>query len=117
MTVKCDTVPGVLPSRLVEYLEAKLRDASKDWPAGYHFAFGGEKEEQAQGLRLDVDRDGRVGAGDLPGLGPPVQQPDQAAGGLRGGALRHGRRPDGADRLRRARSGSSRCWASRRWSG
>ena len=28
----------------------KLRDASKAWPPGYRFAFGGEKEEQAKGF-------------------------------------------------------------------
>ncbi len=50
LTVKCDTVAGVLPSRLVEFLDAKLRDASKAWPPGYRFAFGGEKEEQAKGF-------------------------------------------------------------------
>ena len=50
LTVKCDTVAGVLPSRLVEFLDFKLRDASKAWPPGYRFAFGGEKEEQAKGF-------------------------------------------------------------------
>ena len=50
LTVKCDTVTGVLPSRLVEYLDAKLHDASKSWPPGYRFAFGGEKEEQSKGF-------------------------------------------------------------------
>ena len=50
LTVKCDTVAGVLPSRLVEFLDAKLGDASKAWPPGYRFAFGGEKEEQAKGF-------------------------------------------------------------------
>ncbi|WP_406698920.1 efflux RND transporter permease subunit [Singulisphaera sp. Ch08] len=50
MTVKCDTVPGVLPSRVVDQLEAKLVEASKAWPPGYRFAFGGEKEEQAKGF-------------------------------------------------------------------
>jgi multidrug efflux pump subunit AcrB len=50
LTVKCDTVAGVLPSRLCEFLEAKLNDANKSWPAGYHFAFGGEKEEQSKGF-------------------------------------------------------------------
>jgi multidrug efflux pump subunit AcrB len=50
LTVKCDTVAGVLPSRLVEYLNERLKQASKDWPPGYHFAFGGEKEEQSKGF-------------------------------------------------------------------
>jgi multidrug efflux pump subunit AcrB len=50
LTVKCDTVPGMLPSRVVEHLEATLSRASKSWPSGYHFSFGGEKEEQAKGF-------------------------------------------------------------------
>ncbi len=50
LTVKCDTVAGVLPSRLVEFLDAKLRERSSAWPPGYRFAFGGEKEEQAKGF-------------------------------------------------------------------
>lgn len=47
---KCDTVPGVLPSRLVEYLETRLREDSANWPAGYRYQFGGEKEEQEKGF-------------------------------------------------------------------
>ncbi len=50
LTVKCDTVAGVLPSRLVDFLDMKLREASKTWPPGYRFAFGGEKEEQSKGF-------------------------------------------------------------------
>lgn len=50
LTVKCDTAQGVLPSRVVEYLETALATASKDWPAGYHYTFGGEKEEQSKGF-------------------------------------------------------------------
>ena len=50
MTVKCDVAPGVLASRVVDHLEDTLREASKTWPAGYHYQFGGEKEEQAKGF-------------------------------------------------------------------
>jgi multidrug efflux pump subunit AcrB len=50
LTVKCDTVAGVLPSRLNEFLDAQLTQAQKYWPPGYRFAFGGEKEEQAKGF-------------------------------------------------------------------
>ncbi|WP_435010713.1 efflux RND transporter permease subunit [Tundrisphaera lichenicola] len=50
LTVKADTVPGVLPSSVVDKLEARLIEASKDWPPGYRFSFGGEKEEQAKGF-------------------------------------------------------------------
>ncbi|AGA28071.1 efflux RND transporter permease subunit [Singulisphaera acidiphila] len=50
ITVKCDTVPGLLPSRVVDQLETQLVEASKAWPPGYRFAFGGEKEEQAKGF-------------------------------------------------------------------
>jgi multidrug efflux pump subunit AcrB len=50
LTVKCDTVPGVLPSGVADRLESALVEASKSWPPGYRFAFGGEKEEQAKGF-------------------------------------------------------------------
>lgn len=50
MTVKCDTVAGVLPSRMVEYLDKRLGEVSKTWPAGYRYEFGGEREEQAKGF-------------------------------------------------------------------
>jgi multidrug efflux pump len=51
MTVKCDTIAGVLPSRAVEFLERKLADVSMTWPAGYRYQFGGEKEEQTKGFK------------------------------------------------------------------
>jgi multidrug efflux pump subunit AcrB len=50
ITVKCDTVPGVLPSKAVEFLDARLKTLSKSWPAGFHYGFGGEKEEQEKGF-------------------------------------------------------------------
>jgi multidrug efflux pump subunit AcrB len=50
LIVKCDTVPGILPSRAVEHLEKRLADVAKSWPAGYRYTFGGEKEEQAKGF-------------------------------------------------------------------
>ena len=50
LTVKSDTVPGVLPSVVAETLEGRLKEAAKAWPPGYRFAFGGEKEEQAKGF-------------------------------------------------------------------
>lgn len=48
LTVKCDAVPGVLPSQIVHQLEKRL--AGWDWPAGYRYEFGGEKYEQAKGF-------------------------------------------------------------------
>jgi len=48
LTVRCDALPGVLPSRVVEALEPQL--AALDWPPGYRFEFGGEKHEQAKGF-------------------------------------------------------------------
>ena len=51
LTVKCDTVPGVLPSRIVEALSTTLATSSTDWPPGYRFEFGGEKEEQEKGFK------------------------------------------------------------------
>ncbi len=50
LTVKCDAGDGVLPSRIVERLESRLAEAAPNWPAGYRYAFGGEKEEQAKGF-------------------------------------------------------------------
>jgi multidrug efflux pump subunit AcrB len=51
MTVKCDALPGTLPSAVVDELERKLKPVSADWPPGYRFAVGGEKEEQAKGFK------------------------------------------------------------------
>lgn len=48
LTVKCDAVPGVLPSRIVEALEPEL--ARMSFPPGYRYEFGGEKHEQAKGF-------------------------------------------------------------------
>ena len=50
ITVKSDTVPGVLASRVVDTLDAKLVEASKKWPPGYRYSFGGEKDEQGKGF-------------------------------------------------------------------
>jgi multidrug efflux pump subunit AcrB len=50
LTVKCDTLRGVLPSALVKHLETTLPDVAQGWPAGYKYAFGGEKEEQEKGF-------------------------------------------------------------------
>jgi multidrug efflux pump subunit AcrB len=50
LTVKGDTATGVLPSRVVEYLQTALTTAPKGWPAAYRYTFGGEKEEQAKGF-------------------------------------------------------------------
>ena len=50
MTVKADVAPGLLASKIYDDVEAKLAVASKDWPAGYHYQIGGEKEEQAKGF-------------------------------------------------------------------
>jgi multidrug efflux pump subunit AcrB len=51
LTVKCDTVPGVLPSAVVQELNRRLRTAKGDWPPGYDFEFGGEKREQEKGFK------------------------------------------------------------------
>ncbi len=50
MTVKCDVAPGLLASKIYDEVEAKLAEAVKTWPAGYHFQIGGEKEEQSKGF-------------------------------------------------------------------
>ncbi len=58
ITVRCDTVPGVLPSAVVAELERAFRPApdggpeAEAWslPAGYRREFGGEKSEQDKGF-------------------------------------------------------------------
>ena len=50
LTVKCDTVPGVLPSQVVREIERRLAEACRAWPAGYRYEFGGEKYEQQKGF-------------------------------------------------------------------
>ena len=50
ITVKCDTVPGVLASSVVKDMQKRLGRLSTDWPPGYRFQFGGEYEEQVKGF-------------------------------------------------------------------
>ena len=50
MIIKCDIAPGMLTSVVYDHVEARLATATKDWPAGYHFQIGGEKEEQGKGF-------------------------------------------------------------------
>jgi multidrug efflux pump subunit AcrB len=50
ITVKCDTVPGVLASSVVRKMQQRLGEQSRDWPPGCHFTFGGEHEEQVKGF-------------------------------------------------------------------
>lgn len=51
LTVKCDTVPGLLPSQIVRAMGTWLHDAQRMWPPGYRYEFGGEKYEQEKGFR------------------------------------------------------------------
>ncbi len=50
LTVKCDTVPGVLPSQIVRQIDDQLKQAERGWPHGYRYEFGGEKYEQQKGF-------------------------------------------------------------------
>ncbi len=50
LTVKCDTVPGVLPSQVVRAADRQLRQLQSDWPSHYRYEFGGEKYEQQKGF-------------------------------------------------------------------
>lgn len=50
ITVKCDTLPGTLASRVVATIDKKLKRDAADWPPGYRFEFGGEHEEQRKGF-------------------------------------------------------------------
>jgi multidrug efflux pump subunit AcrB len=49
LTVRCDTVPGVLPSAVVAELEKTLPRIAL--PAGYRWQFGGEKFEQDKSFK------------------------------------------------------------------
>ncbi|MDY3556470.1 efflux RND transporter permease subunit [Gemmata sp. JC717] len=51
MTVKCDALPGTLPSAVVARVEERLNALSAEWPPGYRFVVGGEKEEQEKGFK------------------------------------------------------------------
>jgi multidrug efflux pump subunit AcrB len=60
MTIRCDTVAGVLPSEVVQRLEELLPKTPAvtteeggnaiQFPVGYHWEFGGEKFEQDKGF-------------------------------------------------------------------
>lgn len=50
MTIKCDVATGLLSSDVYTFVEKKLATATKDWPPGYRFQIGGEKEEQEKGF-------------------------------------------------------------------
>ncbi|MHB8897107.1 MAG: efflux RND transporter permease subunit [Thermoguttaceae bacterium] len=50
LTVKCDTVPGVLPSQVVAKMDRLLGQAHTTWPPNYRYEFGGEKYEQQKGF-------------------------------------------------------------------
>jgi len=51
VTVKCDALPGVLPSSVVAQMHDRLARLSAAWPPGYRVEFGGEHEEQVKGFR------------------------------------------------------------------
>jgi multidrug efflux pump subunit AcrB len=51
ITVKCDTLAGVLPSSIVGEMQRRLKRLSSEWPPGCRFEFGGEYEEQVKGFR------------------------------------------------------------------
>lgn len=50
ITVKCDTVPGVLASTIVRKMRPTLERMARQWPPGYRFEFGGEYSEQTKGF-------------------------------------------------------------------
>lgn len=50
ITVKCDTMPGVLASSVVNQMQDRLDRLSREWSPGYRFQFGGEYEEQVKGF-------------------------------------------------------------------
>ncbi|MGO9111305.1 MAG: efflux RND transporter permease subunit [Thermoguttaceae bacterium] len=50
LTVKCDTTSTVLASSIVRQIGPRLASASRVWPPGCRFQFGGEYEEQTKGF-------------------------------------------------------------------
>jgi len=50
ITVKCDTVPGVLASNIVGEVQKRLEHLNREWPPGYHYQISGEYEEQTKGF-------------------------------------------------------------------
>ncbi len=50
ITVKCETVPGVLGSEIVADVEKRIKPLMANWPTGYRYQFGGEHEEQVKGF-------------------------------------------------------------------
>jgi multidrug efflux pump subunit AcrB len=50
ITVKCDTVPGVLASSVVHQMKERFDRLSPAWPPGCRYQFGGEYEEQVKGF-------------------------------------------------------------------
>jgi multidrug efflux pump subunit AcrB len=51
ITVKCDTIPGILPSSVVNTMQKWFSQQSADWPPGCRYQFGGEYEEQVKGFQ------------------------------------------------------------------
>ena len=51
ITVKCDTMPGVLASSVVISKCNSSSAPGAKWPPGYHFQSGGEYEEQVKGFK------------------------------------------------------------------
>ena len=74
---------------------------SATWPPDYRYEFGGEKYEQQKGFASLTRGAGDLVGRDLPGAGVAVQQRHQAAGRVRGRAVRPGGRDDGAADLPR----------------
>ena len=50
ITVKCDTMQGVLASNVAAAMQQRLDRLASQWPPGYRFQFGGEYEEQRKGF-------------------------------------------------------------------
>jgi multidrug efflux pump subunit AcrB len=50
ITVKCDTVQGVLASSIVKQIQPRLDSLSSQWLPGYRYQFGGEYDEQRKGF-------------------------------------------------------------------
>ena len=50
ITVKCETIPGVLGSSITSEVEKRINSLVANWPPSCHYQFGGEHEEQVKGF-------------------------------------------------------------------
>ena len=102
ITVMCDVTAGVLASSIVRQMAPRLTSAARPGrPAAASSSAASTKSRPRASTSVGLALLASL-AGDLPGLGLPVQQRHQAAGGVCRRAVRNGGRHDGLVSLRHA---------------